>query len=43
MPSRRVQADGGDNGQVRIVIDVPEDGAAASPPKPDKPSPAPQP
>lgn len=43
VPSRRVQADGGDNGQVRIVIDVPEDGAAASPPKPDKSSPAPQP
>lgn len=48
VPSRRVQADGGDGGQVRIVIDVPEEGAAppppaATPPQQEMPTPAPQP
>lgn len=48
VPSRRVQADGGDGGQVRIVIDVPEEGSALTPPTQEPapaptPSPAPQP
>ena len=34
VPERRVQATGGDAGQVRIVIDVPEEGAPASEPAP---------
>lgn len=34
VPARRVQATGGDAGQVRIVLDVPEEGATSTEPAP---------
>lgn len=34
VPARRVQATGGDTGQVRIVLDVPEEGATSTEPAP---------